>query len=268
MTPVVGAAMYAETLSTYAEWVIADQRDLELADAVFPDVLDNDSSALVADIKSKLDGFSGRLGIHGPFRSLPLDAHDPKIRTVVQDRFKQGLAFANAIGATHMVIHSPFAALGHYRPDQKDYVINSARATLSDVVPFAEQAGCTLVIETIFDYNPATLVDFVRSFQSDFVKMSIDVGHVFIMHSNSDAPPPDYFVHAAGADLAHLHLQDTDGYTDRHWIPGDGNVNWKELFGALATLNHTPRLIVEVDTKKGHDPRLAAAYFESIGVAR
>ncbi|MEL7235522.1 MAG: TIM barrel protein, partial [Chloroflexota bacterium] len=83
-----------------------------------------------------------------------------------------------------------------------------------------------------------------------------------------DAPPPDYYVHAAGADLGHLHLQDTDGYTDRHWIPGDGNVNWQELFAALAQLDHTPRLIIEVDTKKGHDPRLAAKYFESIGVAR
>ncbi|MEO0565994.1 MAG: sugar phosphate isomerase/epimerase family protein, partial [Chloroflexota bacterium] len=246
----------------------ADQRDLEIADAIFPDVLDNDFSSLVAEVKAMLDGFTGRLGIHGPFRSLPLDAYDPATRAVVQNRLKQGLEFANAIGATHMVVHSPFAALGHYRPDQAAFVMENARETLVEVIPVAEQAGCTLVIETIFDYNPVTLLEFVRSFDSDFVKMSLDVGHAFIMHTALDAAPPDYYVHAGGADLAHLHLQDTDGYSDRHWIPGDGNVNWRELFTALTKLDHTPRLIVEVDTKKGHDPRLAAKYFESIGVAR
>jgi sugar phosphate isomerase/epimerase len=43
-----------------------------------------------------------------------------------------------------------------------------------------------------------------------------------------------------------VHLQDTDGLSDRHWCPGNGNLNWYALFTALAALPQRPRLILEL----------------------
>jgi sugar phosphate isomerase/epimerase len=109
----------------------------------------------------------------------------------------------------------------------------------------AEQIGCTIVIENIFDTSPALWLDLIRSFNSPHVRASIDVGHAYIMHKMGGAPP-DAFVRAAGDLLAHVHVQDTDGLSDRHWCPGDGHINWFALFDALSSVTSTPRLVLEL----------------------
>ena len=51
---------------------------------------------------------------------------------------------------------------------------------------------------------------------------------------------------AGGAALRHVHLQDVDGFADRHWHPGEGNIPWKSVFAALNRLPQMPRLLLEV----------------------
>jgi sugar phosphate isomerase/epimerase len=183
---------------------------------------------------------------------------------------RQGVAFAAELGATHMVIHSPFIFFGspflphtpgHGLADQIKYV----QATIAPVLEEATQAGCTLVIENIQDTNPAPLLALVRSFESEYVRMSLDTGHANLTHQIG-GPPADQWVRDAGDLLGHIHLQDNDGNLDRHWVPGDGTIFWNALFEALAPLNHTPRLILEL-----RDPLLiprAATYFTARGFTK
>jgi sugar phosphate isomerase/epimerase len=248
--PTLGAALPARLLATYREWLISDQRDLELQDPVFPHVLDGDWQPLVRQIRDVLDGYNGRMGIHGPFLSLDMLGYDPKIRAVVVERYRQALHLAAEIGASHMVIHSPFIFFGspflpHSPSAGQQEQIAQIQATLEEIVPLAEQARCTLMIENIQDTNPAPLLAVVRSFNSEYVRMSLDTGHAFITH-RIGGPTPDQWVREAGALLGHVHLQDSDGHLDRHWLPGDGNLNWFALFEALGALEQRPRLILEV----------------------
>jgi len=71
---------------------------------------------------------------------------------------------------------------------------------------------------------------------------------------------------AASGFLGHVHLQDVDGYADRHWHPGDGRIAWRPVFEALAVLEESPRLMLEVRTDL---PRLPAtvARLEAMGLA-
>lgn len=266
----VGAAMQARMLSEYRDWLIAGQRDLEIQDPYQPDVLDGDWRPLVRQIRDVLDGYSGRLGIHGPFLSLSILGYDPKLRALVVERFKQALDFAAALGATHMVIHSPFIFFGtpflpHTPSAGFAEQLKLIQATLEPVVPIATQAKCTLVIENIQDTNPTPLLNTVRSFESEYVRMSLDTGHAFITH-RIGGPPPDQWVREAGPLLAHLHLQDNDGNLDRHWAPGDGNINWYALFEALGELEQQPRLILELRNQQ--DIRRGAAYFAGRGLVQ
>jgi sugar phosphate isomerase/epimerase len=213
-------------------------------------VLDGDWRSLVRQIRDTLDGHTGRLGIHGPFIGLTIAAYDPKVRTVVAERLRQGVEFAAAIGATHMVLHSPFESLGsplvvNTPALRHEQTIGLAHATLESVIPLAAQAGCTLVIENIFDANPAPWLALVRSFDTPTVRASIDVGHA-IVTQRIGGPPPDQWVREAGSLLAHVHLQDTDGHLDRHWAPGAGSLNWYALFEALGEIQAQPRLILEL----------------------
>lgn len=250
--PLLGAAMPSTELDTYRDWLIDEQRDLEIQDFAAPEVLDSDQlSAHIKDIKSKLDGYTGRMGIHAPFWNLPLAAMDVKIRAVVQERHLQALDAAAELGATHMVIHSPLQFLGQpgslSNPSMgRDLTLfDIIHDTMKPIVEKAEQINCMLVIENIYDQYPRMLTDLVKSFESDCVRQSLDTGHAYINYKLG-APPPDYFVQEAGSLLQHVHLQDTDGFSDRHWTVGEGQIDWHVLFRALAEHTEQPRLILEL----------------------
>lgn len=123
-----------------------------------------------------------------------------------------------------------------------------AHQTLDEIVPLAGRSGCVLVIEVCYDLATRPLIELVRSFSDNAVRLSLDVGHAHI-NERRGGPPADQWVRDAGALLAHLHLQDTDGLYDRHWPPGRGSLNWYALFEALGRHAHEPRLLLElVDT--------------------
>ena len=110
--PLLGAAIPSSNFSARRDWLMAG-RDLELQDPVSHLVLDGDWKEHAASIKAQLEGFSGRIGIHGPFWGLTLMASDPAVRAVTVARLTRGLEFAAELGATHMVVHSPFDFFGH-----------------------------------------------------------------------------------------------------------------------------------------------------------
>jgi sugar phosphate isomerase/epimerase len=237
-------------LAQYREWLLDGQRDLEIQDAFQPDVLDNDWSSLVRQARQTLDGYTGRLGIHGPFDGLTLMSRDPQVRNFVAGRLRKGLEFGAELGATHMVVHSPFMFFGspfvaHSASAGRAEQIDLVHATLETVLPLAEQHDCTLVIENIFDTNPAPLLALVNSFASEHVRMSLDAGHAFLTQ-RIGGPPADQWVREAGPLLGHVHLQDNDGHLDRHWSPGDGSINWEALFDALGASTGNPRMIIEL----------------------
>ncbi len=243
--------MTIELLPTYRNWLFEHGgRDLELQDAARPEVLDGDWAPLVRQIRAVLDGYNGRLGIHGPYDGLWMASFDPFVRNMIAERYQRALEFAAEVGASHMVIHSPFLFFGH--PQMAHAISNGLRReiefvhdTLETVLPLARNLGLALVIENIRDTNPAPLRALVQSFNSEHVRMSVDVGHAYLMQQQG-GPSPDQWVLEAGNLLAHVHLQDNDGLLDRHWPPGEGHINWQVLFRALSRIESRPRLILEV----------------------
>jgi sugar phosphate isomerase/epimerase len=265
----IGASLVARSLAAHRDWIVAGQRDLELQDPVMPGFLDGDWRSQVRDIKSILSGYAGRIGIHGPFIGISLIAgFDRLIAEAVVARFRRSLEIAAELGAEYMVIHSPFIGFGASpfadSPlpkgtfNESDY----AHAIIDAVLDDAIKAKCALVIENIQDNNTAPLRDLVRSFDSEYVGLSVDVGHAFITHQNG-GPTPDQWVRDAGPLLAHMHIQDGDGQSDRHWAPGLGEVNWNGIFEEIGALEKKPRLILEL--KKHADIESGAAYLAQRG---
>jgi sugar phosphate isomerase/epimerase len=249
--PTIGASLSIETLPLYRDWLMADQRDLEIDDPCCSDMLDGDWRPRVRQARDLLDGYAGRLSIHGPWQALPLLCYDARVREVVVTRLKQALEFGAELGATQMVVHSPFEFYGHPQVAHTAAhglaeEIEQVHETLAHVLPLAQQANCALVLEVSYDTHSMPLVALVHSFESDQVQVSLDTGHAFVLQ-RIGGPPPDQWVRDAGKLLTHLHIQDSDGLLDRHWPPGRGNINWYALFEALGELQHQPRLLLEID---------------------
>ncbi|HEU0222698.1 MAG TPA: sugar phosphate isomerase/epimerase family protein [Paracoccaceae bacterium] len=253
LPPVIGAAMPISALPAYREWLIEGSRDLEIQDFFSAEVLNGDWRGLVAEAKRQLRGHRGLLGIHGPFWGFSLATNDPDVRQVVVRRMDQGLDACAALEATQMVVHSPYTTWDYYNldnyPDGRQRLIELVHASLGAAVRRAERLGVTLVLENIEDKDPHARVELARSFNSAHVRVSLDTGHAYYAHGATGAPAVDYYVVAAGDMLEHVHIQDADGYADRHWVPGEGTMRWHALFSALGRLSSRPRLILEIRDK-------------------
>jgi sugar phosphate isomerase/epimerase len=248
--PVLGAAMPVDAIEQHREWLLEHQRDIEIQTFHMAEVLESDWQGIAAHARKALDGHTGRRGIHGPFWGFKIDSQDPDIRAVVRKRLLQGLDVCAAVGANQMVIHSPFTTWDYNNLDAfkgaRQSLFDRVHETLRAAVARAEDMGCVLVIENIEDKNPHDRVELARSFNSPSVKVSIDTGHAHYAYGSTGAPPVDYYVTAAADMLQHVHLQDADGYADRHWLPGEGTIRWASVFSALAKLEEMPRLMIEV----------------------
>jgi sugar phosphate isomerase/epimerase len=250
-----GAALPVEALATHRDWLFEKDRDVELQSFHTASVLNGDWKPLAEEARRQLDGWKGRLGVHGPFWGFTIDSEDPEVREIVTKRMLQGLDVCAAVGADQMVIHSPYTTWDYNNLDNnidaRKRLIERTANTLRAVISRAESQGVTLVIENIQDINPMDRRILAQALGSDRVRLSIDTGHAQYAHVSTGAPPVDYFVGAAGDWLEHVHLQDAEGYADRHWAIGEGTIRWHAVFRALAALKQKPRLVFELRDHAG-----------------
>lgn len=262
--PRLGAAVTFQGFETLRDWIFEHDRAIEIQDFASPETLAGDTAPLIEKYNRALDGFSGDIGIHGPFLGFDIATHDAEIRGIVKKRLLQGLEVAEALHATHMVVHSPFNKWFTQNflnfETIRAQLFADAIDALSPAVKRAEEIGCTMVLENILDIVPADRRELAEAINSPRFKLSVDTGHANLEHGSNGAPPVDYFIKDAGNMLGHVHLQDTDGYADRHWIPGEGTINWTSVFDAIAALETTPRLIIEVRRNLHRLPGAVAAF--------
>jgi len=248
--PVIGAALPVDKISDHRDWLFEKDRPLEIQDFIGTDILCGDWQSLADRVKAMLDGHKGPLGIHGPFWGFSLDSTDPGVGPVVTERLCQGLAVCRAIGATQMVVHSPFTRWIHQNapvfPGILDHMTERVHQTMGPAVAEAKDSGIEIVIENIEDVDPHARVALAESFGNRAVRVSLDTGHAMLARAMSGAPPVDVYAIAAGPRLAHVHLQDVDGFADRHWSLGEGVISWKAVFRAIARHCDGPRLILEL----------------------
>ena len=265
----IGACLAAADIAAHRDWLFGAERDIEIQDFMTHAALTTELKDRITMVRTALDGHRGRVGIHGPFEGLDIDNKDAEVQKIITARFLTALEAADAIGARQMVLHSPFTLWYQNNllatPGYAEAKLDRIHKVLSPVVRAAEEMGITLVIENIQDVRPETRREMVESFSSDAIALSIDTGHAHLARRMSGAPPVDYFVRDAGAQLAHVHLQDVDGFADRHWPPGEGEIEWPAVFAALADCPARPHLVLELRDKA----RIPAgfAYLERLGLA-
>lgn len=270
MTPLkIGACLMAHEIAGHRDWLFDTDRDIEIQDFMSHAALSHDFDATVSAVRHALQGHAGRVGIHGPFEGIDIDNKDPELQPLIAARFIRGLEAADAIGARQMVLHSPYTLWYqnniHNGADYAADKLARIHEVLGGVVRRAEVLGITLVIENIHDVDPATRRQMVDSFGSGAIAVSIDTGHAHLARRMSGAPPVDYFVRDAGDQLAHVHLQDLDGHADRHWPPGEGEIEWHAVFAALSDCTSAPHLVLELQ-QEAKIP-VAFAYLKGQGLA-
>ena len=155
-----------------------------------------------------------------------------------------------------MIVHPT----GRPGADEEEYsweniaaAADRAYASVSELVPVAAEAGVQIALENL----PATglpcrplvsmqeLRAFIAGFPAQQVGLCLDTGHACI--SGLDAAVQ---ARVAGERLIALHLQDVDGESDCHWVPGNGVIDWAALGQALTDIDFDGAWTIEALSAK------------------
>ena len=87
---------------------------------------------------------------------------------------------------------------------------------------------------------PSEDLALIRSQSPAATGFVLDTGHADLFGAC------DEYLALSGLRLCGLHLQDTDGERDRHWLPGEGRFDWQGFMKRLLKTGYTGPLMLEV----------------------
>lgn len=189
--------------------------------------------------------------LHLPFGEGYYDiscAEDDKRRYAV-NKYAELIRYTAQIGAKFAVVHPSYEPIED--KDRAERLKLSADA-LHQLSKTARECGVAIAVENL----PRTCLGRVGSeilyllSADDSLRACFDVNHL-LMQSHKD------FVSEVGDKIATLHISDYDFVDERHWIPGKGKIDWKDLVGLLQGIGYSGPFMNEIvarfDNEEGND---------------
>jgi len=179
--------------------------------------------------------------LHAPFGlSVNLAAADEEGRRAATASASAALEQAQALGASVVVVHPGYIEPGQDREAALVRVVRS----LNELWKRASQKDLTLAVEYL-PPKPADLGSTVEellwlaNLLDGEMSFCADVNHI-----NLSADLPEA-VARLGQAIVTTHLSDNDGEMERHWLPGQGIIDWPGLLAAFDGIGYNGPLLLE-----------------------
>ncbi len=216
---------------------------LELQEFSDPNVLDGDWRSLLDRYERMLDGFTGMLALHGPYIDLVSGSPDMRLVALARERYLHNIEIGRELGAVYIDFHANYLPL----VDHPSYLPGWVERQVAFWTPLAEQAEryqLTLLLENMWEPDPAIICRILHRVRSPYLRACLDVGHA-VLYSRL---PVSVWVKELGDDLVYAHLHNNHGTTDVHLAFGDGVIDFPELLDLLRALPHPPLFSLELPT--------------------
>jgi sugar phosphate isomerase/epimerase len=174
------------------------------------------------------------IGIHS-LSAVNMAEITPVMAAAADEYVRQNIELAAALGSTHVVVHGGF----HFSSDV-DARFEAAIKRLALAVTLAEAHGVELHFENHnaepehaeIRYIPHTVAEmqrFLEAVSSPKLRWACNVGHAMLVPEGFDG-----FLKAFGAErIGHVRLHDTNGIWEEHFRPGEGIVDFRNVFTTL-----------------------------------
>ncbi len=185
--------------------------------------------------------------IHVPYHDIDdLWSESKSLRTKIVNQHIKWLNDCAELGIPVMLMHIVDRKFEKY-PNK--WGIES----ISQLLKTAEELGVTIAIENT---GSVDYIDFIlRELVSDHLVFCYDSSHDFL-YSDETA----LILKKQGHRLKHLHLSDNDRKKDRHWLPGEGKVDWQLLSNTFPRDKYEGNITLEVYPGE-QDLKTAPQYF-------
>ena len=210
---------------------------------------------------------------HAPFRSFKygqaMDCSNPHFLEIVRS-----LEYASIIGAKHIVVHGVRvpSAFGNdiSNPAYRLYSCFGTEESLAynydffkSLAPYAKKFGIQIAIENVgvAFAAPYLMNEIIKRLDDPVFVVLVDIGHSFLFRT-----APEVFISSVTPGMIKgLHVQDNDGITDQHLLPGLGQINWDNVLCALVDYGYDGDFTLEIPYLVSQMP--VEATFETLALA-
>ena len=194
----------------------------------------------VKRLKKQLDKSGMNFGgVHAPFgEKWDLLADDPEfgpISMFVHKRLIEMLP--GEFGIRSYTMH----LMNDLYPGTPDDAEEHMGRVLEPLLEVASRNGVTIALENGFQEIdvPGTMPRYMRRYASEHLGCCLDLAHANVIAHRRNEDIVGY-IDELHPYIVVCHLHDNDGEADRHWVPGDGTIDWKRCMPLLAS---APRLM-------------------------
>jgi sugar phosphate isomerase/epimerase len=162
------------------------------------------------------------------------------------------IARAAKIGVRYCVIHPSREPIEDSERAQR---MENAKKSLALLCEYASAVGVVLAVEdlprTCLGRNSAEILELISAHPN--LRVCFDTNHLL-------AQDPVDFVRAVGEKIVTLHVSDYDGIDERHWLPGEGKIDWMRMLAAFEKIGYDGVFNYEL----GNDPADVKENYEKL----
>jgi len=173
-----------------------------------------------------------------PFATNNIASLDKDVRRATLELHSELIKKAGNIGIPVSVIHPS----GEPNPDEvRGEMLKYAADSLSRLAEIAAREGQRIAVEDLPRSclgNCAEDIEYIIS-ADERLEVCFDTNHL-LMYDNVE------FVRKVGSRIITLHVSDYDKKNERHWLPGEGVINWTELVHELEKVSYSGPFMYEI----------------------
>ena len=173
-----------------------------------------------------------------PFRSNNIASLDPTVR---QSTIALQAELLKRVGEAeiHLAVIHPSGE--PTPPEARAEMMKCAKESLAVLVEAAAREGVTLAVEDLPRSCLGRCVSEITELISvdDRLRVCFDTNHLWDEDNLT-------FLRALGDKIVTLHVSDYDFVDERHWLPGEGKVDWVALMDGLDEIGYTGVFMYEL----------------------
>ncbi len=193
-----------------------------------------------------IEKFSGKYGVelwtyHLPF--APISEIDPssldeKNRKHTVAYFAEMIKKASEIGINKFVVHSSGERI---EDDIRKEKILRAKESLNELAEIAEKSGSVICVENLPRACLGNCSDELKDLISvnDKLRVCFDTNHLLKEDSA-------VFIKNLAHKIVTIHVSDYDFINERHWLPGEGKIDWAEMLKNLKNAGYNGVWMYEI----------------------
>lgn len=190
--------------------------------------------------------------VHGPWRWPTVD-DSAEGRAERFEKMTKAIRGTALLGCDRMILHN---IMPQKRIDTDPaYVRAINKEFFTRLCAYASDFGVTICLENMpFPCQslarPHQTLSLVRELGLENFRVCLDTGHAQVLNTK----PGDAVRLIGKDDLFALHVHDNDGLRDRHWLIGDGVIDWIDFGNALREIGFDGCFSIESKISKTLSP--------------